>query len=281
MKLAVITDSSATIATRYKGYANLFILDIAIAVDEEDVHSSEIADELFYDKMAKAKNAPKTAQPSLAELTELLQQLQKEQYTHVLGLFLSSEISGFYANAYYLQGDFDGMLVKFPETHITSAPLGYMVETALDLAAAGQSWETLLAKFEAQEQGDQAYMLVDDLKWLSKSGRLSNGSAILGTLLNIKPVLTFSQDGKVEVFDKVRTTKKTMARLKELLLAGADREADKVYIIHARAEDKAQELFDFAKAQGYADLEIVTFGAVVATHLGLGSVAYAWTARNI
>ncbi len=51
-------------------------------------------------------------------------------------------------------------------------------------------------------------MLVDDLHWLAKGGRLSNGAAVLGTLLNIKPVLTFSTEGKVEVFEKVRTVKK-------------------------------------------------------------------------
>lgn len=94
------------------------------------------------------------------------------------------------------------MKVVFPETFITSSPLGYMVETVLDLAEAGVEFEEIIAKFEEQRDGDRAYMLVDDLHWLAKGGRLSNGAAVLGTLLNIKPVLTFSTEGKVEVFEK-------------------------------------------------------------------------------
>jgi DegV family protein with EDD domain len=276
MKLAIITDTSADIAEKYKKYENLFVLNIPISIDGVDYDMSKISPEEWFDLMETAQDVPKTSQPSVAELELLLQKLEKEGYTHVLGLFLPAAISGFYQNVFYLQNEFDKMVVNFPETFITSSPLGYMVETALDLAESGADFDEVFTKFEEQRDGDRAYMLVDDLHWLAKGGRLSNGAAVLGTLLNIKPVLTFSTDGKVEVFEKVRTVKKTMSRMKELLLQEAqDRSAYKVYIIQTRAEERAQELYDYAIEQGFDDVEMATFGPVIATHLGLNTVAYA------
>ncbi|MDU4518439.1 MAG: DegV family protein, partial [Lactococcus lactis] len=241
MKLAVITDSSADFAEKYKTYQNLFVLDIPISIDGVDYDLQKISHEEWYDLMAKAQEVPKTSQPSVAELDSLLKDLEKQGYTHVLGLFLPAAISGFYQNIFYLQSEYEQMKVLFPETFITSSPLGYMVETVLDLAEAGAESDEIIAKFEEQREGDRAYMLVDDLHWLAKGGRLSNGAAVLGTLLNIKPVLTFSTEGKVEVFEKVRTVKKTMSRMKELLLKEVQEPSDyKVYVIQTRAEERAQ-----------------------------------------
>ncbi|MDR2977018.1 MAG: DegV family protein [Streptococcaceae bacterium] len=274
MKLAVITDSSATISDKYKRFDNLHILNIPLAIDGKTYASKDISAEDFYALMAAAKDVPKSSQPSLIELNDLLKNLEIQGYTHVLGLFLASGISGFYANAFHLQNEFDRMQVKFPETYITSSPLGYMVETALEGAVRNLSFEEIYANFEKQRDGDAAFMLVDNLKWLSKSGRLSNGSAIIGTLLGIKPVLTFSEDGKVELFEKVRTVKKSTARLKELLLENSKPESHKIFVLEARGGEKTQEFYDYAIAQGYKDVEIVDFGPVIATHLGLGATAY-------
>jgi DegV family protein with EDD domain len=276
MKLAVITDTSAAIAEKYKKFDNLHILDIPLTIDGKTYSSKEISSDDFFDLMENSKEVPKSAQPSLVELEELLEHLKMQGYTHILGLFLPAAISGFYENAYRLQEEYsDGQVtVLFPETFITSSPLGYMVETALEAAVKNLSFDDVMANFEKIRASDTAYMLVDDLKWLSKSGRLSNGSAVLGTLFGIKPVLTFSDQGSVDLFEKIRTSKKTMARMKEILLEHSTPDDYKIYVIHSRAEERAQELYDFAAAQGYKDLEIVPFGPVIATHLGLGATAY-------
>ncbi len=275
MKLAIITDTSADIAENYKKNPDLFVLEVPISIDGVDYKPSEFSSEAWFDLMKKGKDVPKTSQPSVAELSELLKKLENTGYTHVLGLFLTSGISGFYANAFYLQNEFKKMEVKFPETFITSAPLGFMIETAFDLAASGADFEEILAKVELQKNGDNAFMLVDDLHWLAKGGRLSRGGEILGTLLNIKPLLQFSEDGRVVVYDKVRTAKKALVEMKKMLLETAEKDTYKVYVIHSDAAERAQELYDYAIEQGYQDVEIAIFGPVIATHLGLGAVAYA------
>ena len=274
MKLAIITDTSADIAENYRNRDDLYVLEIPIAIDGVDYEPSKMSHEEWFELMKTAKDAPKTSQPSVAELEILLKQLEREGYTHVLGMFLPAGISGFYANAFYLQSEFDKMTVYFPETYITSSPLGYLVQTAFDGVDAGKSYEEILEKFMWQRDHDTAFMLVDDLKWLAKGGRLSNASAFVGTLMNIKPLLQFSEEGEVVVYDKVRTVKKAVSEMKNLLLDKTKDSQFKIYVLHADEKERAQELYEYAIEQGFDDVELVTFGPVIATHLGVGSVAY-------
>ncbi len=103
--------------------------------------------------------------------------------------------------------------VAFHETKITAAPMGAMVRNVLHWSEQGMSFENILKKLEEQVENTTAYILVDDLNHLVKGGRLSNGSAILGNILSIKPILHFNAEGKIVVFEKVRTEKKVMKRL--------------------------------------------------------------------
>ena len=99
MKLAVITDSSAYLSDESRGHDNLFVLDIPVVIDGVSyVEGKNLTAEEFYQKMEASSELPKTSQPSIAELEELLPQLEAKGYTHVLGIFLSSGISGFYQN---------------------------------------------------------------------------------------------------------------------------------------------------------------------------------------
>lgn len=280
MKLAIITDSSADLAEKYKNREDLFILEIPLSIDGKEYHPSQITHEKWFEVMAKAEKVPKTSQPSILELQELLKKLEKQGYTHVMGLFLSSGISGFYQNAFYLQSEFENMVVKIPETFITSSPLGYMIETIFDRVDSGKTFDEIWTKFEEQRKNDNAFMLVDDLHWLAKGGRLSRGGEIFGTLLNIKPILQFSDDGKVTVFDKVRTSKKAMGELKKCLITNSTPETHKAYVLHTRALERAQELYDYAAEQGYSDIELTTLGPIIATHLGLGAVVYAFSPKK-
>ena len=78
--------------------------------------------------------------------------------------------------------------------------MGAMVRNVLHWSAQGMSFENILKKLEEQVGQTTAYILVDDLNHLVKGGRLSNGSAILGNLLSIKPILNFNDEGKIVVF---------------------------------------------------------------------------------
>lgn len=279
MKLAVITDSSAFLQAETLRKEDLFVLDIPVNIDgQEYVEGVNLTAQEFYEKMARSSELPKTSQPSIAKLDEILSSLKDKGYTHALGLFLSSGISGFYQNIQYMKDEYEGLTIAFPDTRITSAPLGYMVESVLKWAEQGDDFESILDKVIKQIENTSAFIMVDDLDHLVKGGRLSNGAAILGNLLSIKPILCFNDQGVIEVYEKVRTEKKATKRLVEIVKEATANGNYQITVIHGNAPQKAADLRQLLIDGGVAtDVSIATFGSVIGTHLGEGSIALSYT----
>ena len=279
MKLAVITDSSAFLQAETLRKEDLFVLDIPVNIDgQEYVEGVNLTAQEFYEKMARSSELPKTSQPSIAKLDEILSSLKEKGYTHVLGLFLSSGISGFHQNIQYMTDEFEGLTIAFPDTRITSAPLGFMVESVFQWVEQGDDFQSILDKLTEQIENTSAFIMVDDLNHLVKGGRLSNGAAILGNLLSIKPILYFNDQGVIEVYEKVRTEKKATKRLVEIVKEVTSNGNYQITVIHGNAPQKAADLRQLLLDSGVAtDVEIATFGSVIGTHLGEGSIALAYT----
>ena len=275
MKLAVITDSSAYLSADTLQREDLFVLDIPVNIDgEEYVEGINLTAEEFYQKMAQASELPKTSQPSIAKLDEILTSLKEQGYTHALGLFLSSGISGFYQNIQYMIDEYEGLTIAFPDTLITSAPLGIMVESVFNWRDQGDDFASIQDKLAIQISRTSAFIMVDDLDHLVKGGRLSNGAAILGNLLSIKPILYFNDQGVIEVYEKVRTEKKATKRLIEIIKDATTSGQYRVIVIHGNALEKAEELRQHLLDSGVgSDVSLATFGSVIGTHLGAGSIA--------
>ena len=279
MKLAVITDSSAFLQAETLRKEDLFVLDIPVNIDgQEYVEGVNLTAQEFYEKMARSSELPKTSQPSIAKLNEILSSLQEKGYTHVLGLFLSSGISGFHQNIQYMTDEFEGLRIAFPDTRITSAPLGFMVESVFQWVEQGDDFESILEKVTEQIENTSAFIMVDDLDHLVKGGRLSNGAAVLGNLLSIKPILYFNDQGVIEVCEKVRTEKKATKRLVEIAKETTSNGNYRIVVIHGNAPQKAADLRQLLIDGGVAtDISIATFGSVIGTHLGEGSIALGYT----
>lgn len=279
MKLAVITDSSAFLQAETLRKEDLFVLDIPVNIDgQEYVEGVNLTAQEFYEKMARSSELPKTSQPSIAKLDEILSSLKEKGYTHVLGLFLSSGISGFHQNIQYMTDEFEGLTISFPDTRITSAPLGFMVESVFQWVELGNDFETILAKLTEQIENTSGFIMVDDLDHLVKGGRLSNVAAILGNLLSIKPILYFNDQGVIEVYEKVRTEKKATKRLVEIVKEATSNGNYRITVIHGNASQKAADLRQLLLDGGVAtDISIATFGSVIGTHLGEGSIALGYT----
>ena len=275
MKLAVITDSSAYLNKEILNREDLFVLDIPVNIDgQEYIEGVNLTAEEFYQKMAQASELPKTSQPSIAKLDEILTSLKEKGYTHVLGLFLSSGISGFYQNIQYMVDDYEGLTIAFPDTLITSSPLGIMVESVFSWRDQGDDFVIIQDKLAIQISHTSAFIMVDDLDHLVKGGRLSNGAALLGNLLSIKPILYFNEHGVIEVYEKVRTEKKATKRLIEIIKETTASGQYRVIVIHGNSPEKAEELRQHLLESGVGtDVSLATFGSVIGTHLGAGSIA--------
>ena len=151
------------------------------------------------------------------------------------------------------------------------------MEHILNWAEQGLAFEQILSNLDVQIKGIGAFIMVDDLNHLVKGGRLSNGAAILGNLLSIKPILYFNDEGVIEVYEKIRTEKKATKRLIEIVKEQTAQGNYQVMIIHGNALEKAEHLHQLLLEDGVSgEIPIATFGSVIGTHLGAGSIALAY-----
>ena len=148
---------------------------------------------------------------------------------------------------------------------------------AAKMAQEGKTAKEILPRLEEIKKSVQAYFIVDDLSHLQRGGRLSAASAIIGGLLQLKPILCF-ENTKIIPFEKVRTKKKAFKRVEELLEANIETNANYLAtVIHANREEEAREWADeLAKKYPNVEFSISYFGPVIGTHLGEGSFGLGW-----
>lgn len=277
MKTAVVTDSTAYLTQEERELYNIHMIPLSVNL-EEGTYEEEVtitANE-FYDKVRGAKQFPKTTQPSVGKFVELYEELAKE-YDDVVTIHLSSGISGTYQGALQAGAMVDGINVYGFDTEVACGPQGMYAIEAAKLAAKGATGEEILAHLNELKSTMSAYFIVDDLAHLQRGGRLSAAAALIGGLLQVKPVLHFVNT-KIEPFEKIRTRKKAMRRVEELLGEAVQKYgALQATVVHANCEEEARAWMEQLKAQfPSVEFKLTYFGPVIGTHLGEGSVALGW-----
>lgn len=276
MKLAIVTDSTAYLSERIKKHPDLFIIPIPVVVDgtpyEEGVNI-ETAE--FYQLLNNSHEFPTTSQPALGEVLKLYQDIQAQGYDTVISIHLSEGISGFIRTLYTIKDEIAGLNVIPYDSTITSVPMGYMVEKALELKDQQAALADVIAGIDQIRDSTAAYIIVDDLNNLVRGGRLTNGAAIIGGLLKIKPILTFTA-GKIVLYEKIRSLKKALQRTEEIVEEQQEKSTMplRLYIIHANNPELAQSEYEKLR-QKYpdAEIEIGSFGPVIGAHLGEKAIA--------
>ena len=271
MKLAVVTDSTAYLPERIKNHPDLFVIPIPVILDGKIYNEGiDIEADEYYGLLKNSKDFPTTSQPAVGEVLALYEELKNKGYDTILSIHLSSGISGFVNTLHGLKEDVEGVTIVPYDSKITSMPMGHMVEAALDMSSKEHSLEEIIAHVDRIRDNTYAYLIVDDLNNLVRGGRLTNGAALIAGLLKIKPILTFSE-GKIVLFEKIRSTKKAFARAEKIIgerNAGIEAPV-KLYVIHANNRIVAEkEQAKLQKLYPNAEIEIGHFGPVIGTHLG-------------
>lgn len=279
MKLAIVTDSTVNIEPEYLTKKNLFILPIPVIVDGNMYYEGvDIKNSEYYSLLNDSKEFPTTSQPSLGEVAELYKEIADMGYDTIISIHLSAGISGFVNNINNIAND-DPRLTVIPfDSLMTSAPMGKFIRTAIDMDAQGASLEEIITRIEFLRDNMGGYILVEDLNNLVRGGRLTNGAAIIGSLLKIKPVLRFD-DGNIVLFEKIRTHKKAIKRVTQILKDEKKfhKEDLEFAIIHANRPEAALDLQKSLKKNLEEDyIPIYEFGPVVGTHVGEGAIGFTW-----
>lgn len=277
MTTAVVTDSTAYLSQAEQDQYMIHVVPLSVIFDQETfAEGVDIEVSTFYDKVREAKELPKTSQPPIGEFVNLFEKLTKD-YDEVVTIHLSSGISGTYQGAVQAGEMVDGIDVYGFDSEIACAVQGFYVIEAGKMAKEGASAKEIIAKLNDMKQTMRAYFMVDDLSHLQRGGRLSAASALIGGLLQVKPILHF--ENKVIVpFEKIRTRKRALKRVEELLGADVAEYPDiEAVVIHANCETEGKEwLATLQEKYPTVHFKLSYFGPVIGTHLGEGSLGMGW-----
>lgn len=275
LKTAIVTDSTAYLSAEVREKYNIHMIPLQVTFGLESFEEErELTVDDFYRK--SQFELPKTSQPPIGEFINLFYRLSKD-YEEILTIHLSSGISGTFAGAIQAGELTENAKVYAFDSEISCAMQGFYVLRAAEMAQNGCGAKEILRNLDNMKKSMRAYFMVEDLKHLQRGGRLSGAQALIGGMLQIKPLLHF-QETQIIPFEKVRTRKKAMNRMVSLLDEDV-RSGDsiKATIIHANRKDDAiqwkKELEEYYPS---VEFDVSYFGPVIGVHLGEGSMGLGW-----
>lgn len=273
MSTVILTDSTCDIPKDLLQKYGIIELPLTVHFGGKEYRDRvDITPEQFFQKLADSDELPTTSQVSPSVFADYYKR-ELDKGNDIISIHISSGLSGTYQSAVLAKQTLgDDSRISIVDSRTGSLALGFVVLKAAQLLAEGMSKEELLEKLENYKSRVKLFIVVDTLKYLRKGGRLSGSQAMLGSMFNIKPVLTV-KDGKVELIDKVRGEKKALKRLVELVEeAGGVTQGGIIGVANAQNPEKAEKLKKMI-IEEFGDVKFIesSVGSVVATHAGPGA----------
>ena len=279
MAIKIVTDSTSYIPEEFINKYDISVVSLNVIMNGESIREVDLDNETFYSKMEESTEIPSSSQPSPDEIYNTFENIIKEGNS-IVGIFISSDMSGTVSSAHLIQ---HMLLEKYPTAHIelvdsrsNCMQMGYVAIEAAKAAAAGKSMEEVIDVCTSVINNSRFLFTPDTLDYLKKGGRIGGASALLGTLFQIKPILTVC-DGKTTVFTKVRTKKKAVDTLVTTLVNDLQgKELGGVIVHHINCQDEGLSLAAKIKKQLGVDVQIDTIGPIIGLHVGPGSIGVAY-----
>ena len=280
-KVAIVTDSTAFLPNDLlKLYSITVTPQILIWGDETFQDGVDIQPNEFYRKLETAKTMPTTSQVAIVTMKAAFENLLASGYD-VLGVFISSKLSGTIQSAHQAKEMLPKARSKIVvlDSNSTSMAMGFHVLTVARAAQAGANLAECQKLAEEARKHSGVYFVVDTLEFLRRGGRIGGAQAMLGSALNLKPLLEL-RDGRIESIEKIRTKGKAINRMIELIVERiAGRKPVRLATLHANAEAEAKSALETAAAQlNPVEQILASVSPAIGTHAGPGTVGLAYMA---
>jgi DegV family protein with EDD domain len=283
-KFVVVTDACSDLPKDIVQKNNVPVISLNLHFGDQTVKTASMTNADFYGRLRK-KQVAKTSQPNETEVAELIEPLLKKGQD-VLAIIISSVLSGTF-NSFRLAKE--TLKAKYPERKFVlidsqqvSLGISYLVIKALEWANAGKTLEETAAAVEKLVPQVNAIALLDELGTLQRGGRLSATKAFLGTLLNFKPILAISNEGRLKATnEKGRGRVNGMAKLAEMVKQRLVND-EIILIAHSDAPADAKKLGETLKTMFPKNKQLITneLGPVIAAHAGLGALAVIFLGKD-
>jgi DegV family protein with EDD domain len=241
--------------------------------DGVDMQSAE-----FFARLKTDPVLPTTAVASIGEIRDIYA-LAAEQADAVVGVHLSTKLSGTYSAAVQAAAMLPGKRIQVIDSNATAMAMGFVVLAAARAAQAGKSLDEVAQAARDTIPHVGVVFTVETLEFLRRGGRIGGAAAFMGSLLDMKPILDL-RDGRVEPVERVRTKKKAVERVLEIITERANSHRPvRLATLHAAAPEEAAALLEIAKRRlGAEEALLCEVSPTVAVHAGPGTIGLAYCA---
>lgn len=276
-KVKIITDSTAYLPEQYIKELGIEVIPLHVIWGEDMYKDNvDITQDEFYKRLPNSKIMPTTSQPSPKEFADFYEKMAADG-GEILSIHISAKLSGTVDSAVQAKNMMPKNKIEVVDSYFTSMGMGFQVIAAARAAKDGASLLECKAIAEKIRENTHIYFVVATLEFLKRGGRIGGAAALLGSALDLKPILCL-KDGKIEAFDKVRTMKKSLVRIVDIFSekVGSKRP---IYLGIAQAtapEDAALlkgEVFKRFSKEDFVEVVEAGLSPVIGTHAGPGALA--------
>lgn len=271
-KIAIVTDSSCDLPQELISSLGVHLLPLRIIYKDREYRDRvEITPEEIYERFSE--EIPKSSLPSPEDAQKLFNDLIAQGYTHIIGIFISSGLSGTFNMVRSVAEEMKQAVIELVDSKNLSLGAGFAVlETAKELARSGD-FEKTLAKARDAVTRTKTFYVIKTLEYLRKGGRIGLVEGTIGDLLNIKPIISVNAEGVYYTNRKVRGRNKSV---QELMTIAGELMKGKCYdvgILHGNAPEEAKGIYDQVRAlANVRDMLCEQISPVLAVHTGPGLV---------
>lgn len=280
MSIRIVADSTCYLPKEYIDKYKISIIPLNVLMNKISYRETDLSNEWFYTEMCKSETIPTSSQPSIEDFYNTIEEQIKEGHD-IVGIFLSSDMSGTFSASNLVK---DMILEDYPNSNIimldsrsNCMQAGYAILEAAKAACENKSLDEVVSIAKNVIQNSKFIFVPDTLDYLKKGGRIGSASALFGSLLQIKPILTV-ENGTTTVFTKVRTKKKAIDKIVDTVLEQNSKTPIKGIIVHhINCENEGQELANRLKEKLNLDnIKVQPIGPIIGLHVGPGSIGVAY-----
>jgi DegV family protein with EDD domain len=274
MSIKIITDTTAGLPPEFVEEYGITVMPQIVVFGEKSYQDdSELDTRLFLEMLQNSPELPQTSAPPPAMYIPYYERFISGGYT-TLVLAPTAEASGTVRSAITAAQNFPQADIRVYDTRTIAGPMASMVMQAARWAASGRSIDAILGNLNEMAPRQRMYFVVPTLEFLHRGGRIGGAQALIGRLLEVKPILTL-RNGRVEPFETQRTFRKSLHRLQELVLQEYPRYSEgHLSIMHADAEETAEALAaDLAMKLDIEHVPVYQLPPAIVVHAGPGVIA--------
>jgi DegV family protein with EDD domain len=269
-KVIVVTDSSATVPADLAKKLDIRVVPILLTLDGYTVRDGmDITHEEVYRMLRDTRHPPRTSSPSVGDFLQTYVAAAQEA-SAIVSIHVSSKLSGTYSAAATASQLLDEVPIRVVDSTTAAIGQGFVVLAAARAAAAGAELEAVVARAEEVAARVNLLATIGTLEYLHRGGRIGGAVALLGSLLQIKPVLCVA-DGYVDVFARPRTQSKAVEAMLKRMASQVDGHKVHAAVLHADLPEEAEELRQtITRRFDCTELHVAPLTPVMGVHTGPG-----------